>query len=402
MPSKQSASLAGLAFAVPRVLAGFMASSSDNIAVYWGQNSAGGADTQSRLATYCSNTDINIIPLAFMDVIVDPTTVNFANADNNCTTFSGTTLLDCPQIEADIQTCQSTYNKTILLSIGGSTYTEGGFTSESEAEEWANTIWYMFGPVTSNTSINRPFGSAVVDGFDFDFESTTSNMAPFASQLRSNMDAATDKTYYLSAAPQCVYPDAADNEMLDGAVYFDWISIQFYNNYCEASNFVAGSTTQNDFDYATWDTWAKNVSLNPDVKLLLGLPASTTAAGSGYVSGTLLDDVIAYCKDYSSFGGVMMWDMSQVYANTGYLEDVVSALGSSSGSTPSASTTPAGQTTLSTSTTKAATTTTTPAVTSPSPVAQWGQCGGEGYSGSTECESPYTCVENSSWWSQCE
>lgn len=91
----------------------------------------------------------------------------------------------------------------------------------------------MFGPVTSNTSINRPFGDAVVDGFDFDFESTVSNTVSFASELRSLMTAATaagGKQYYLSAAPQCPYPDAADNDMLDGTISFDFIMIQFYNN----------------------------------------------------------------------------------------------------------------------------------------------------------------------------
>lgn len=40
-------------------------------------------------------------------------------------------------------------------------------------------------------------------------------MAPFASELRSLMDAATaagGKQFYLSAAPQCPYPDVADND----------------------------------------------------------------------------------------------------------------------------------------------------------------------------------------------
>lgn len=69
-----------------------------------------------------------------------------------------------------------------------------------------------------------------VVGFDFDFESSTQNMAPFANRLRTNMDAATaagNKKFFLSAAPQCVYPDAADNDMLNGAVSFDFIMIQF-------------------------------------------------------------------------------------------------------------------------------------------------------------------------------
>ena len=62
-----------------------------------GQNSYDQANSQDRLATYCQNTDINIIPLAFMDGI-NPPVVNFASAGNNCTTLASG-LLQCPQIE---------------------------------------------------------------------------------------------------------------------------------------------------------------------------------------------------------------------------------------------------------------------------------------------------------------
>lgn len=179
----------------------------------------------------------------------------------------------------------------------------------------------------SGSSALRPFGDAVVDGFDLDFESTVSNMAPFANQLRSLMDGAG--TYYLTAAPQCPYPDAADNEMLDGAVYFDWINIQFYNNYCELTTFVAGDSTQPDFDISTWDNWASTVSLNPNVKIMLGAPASSSAAGAGYVSATDLAPIITYSKQFASFGGVMVWDASQAWANSGWLDGVVTDLAAS-------------------------------------------------------------------------
>lgn len=65
---------------------------------------------------------------------------------------------------ADIKTCQSTYGKTIMLSVGGATYTEGGFSSSSAASTAADTIWAMFGLKQSGSSVNRPFGTAVVDG----------------------------------------------------------------------------------------------------------------------------------------------------------------------------------------------------------------------------------------------
>lgn len=91
----------------------------------------------------------------------------------------------------DIKTCQAA-GKTILLSIGGATYSEGGFTSTTAATAGAQLIWETFGP-DSNSSALRPFGDAVVDGFDFDFEATVSNMATFGNELRSLMDADTSK-----------------------------------------------------------------------------------------------------------------------------------------------------------------------------------------------------------------
>ncbi|KAL8748122.1 MAG: hypothetical protein Q9190_000084 [Brigantiaea leucoxantha] len=330
----------------PGVFAGFSPSSASNVAVYWDELSSQ-AKTLTGPAVAASNsknyhitvhrfhnpsTDENrrkSIQLAFLTVVHGTggqPEINFANAGDNCTTFEGTALLNCPQIAADIATCQQTYGKTILLSIGGATYTEGGFSSPDDAVAAANQIWATFGPEQSDSSALRPFGSSSVDGFDFDFETTVSNTVPFANQLRSLMDAETSKPYYLTAAPQCPYPDAADDPMLNGTVSMDAVFVQFYNNYCGVQSYVPGSDTQNNFNFATWDNWAKTVSLNPNVKVLLGIPAGQTAAGSGYEPPSTLGPIIDYCKQFSSFGGVMMWDASQAVANSGFLPAVKQSL----------------------------------------------------------------------------
>ncbi|KAK3389798.1 glycoside hydrolase family 18 protein [Podospora didyma] len=398
-----------LALSLPAAMAGFSSAATNNIAMYWGQNSAGSASSQQRLSAYCSGSGLNIIPLSFLNVIKNPTTVNFASAGDRCTVFSGTQLLSCPEIEADIKTCQAA-GKSITLSIGGATYTEGGFSSASEAATWADNLWAMFGPVQSGSNALRPFGSAVIDGFDLDFEAVSQNMAAFSAQLRNRMSAATaagNKKFFLSAAPQCPFPDAAMNEALQ-AVAFDFVSVQFYNNYCGVTSFVPGAATQNNFNFATWDTWAKG-SRNPAVKVLLGIPGSPTAAGSGYVSGSQLASVIAYSKQFSSFGGVMVWDVSQVWANAGFLDSVVSALGGGNPPPPPVTTTtrppttPTPTPTLPPGTTL--TTITRPTTPTPTPtgvlVPQWGQCGGNGYTGSTNCAPPFQCVALSEWWAHC-
>lgn len=233
----------------------------------------------------------------------------------------------------DIKTCQAE-GKTILLSIGGATYSEGGFSSESDATAGAQLIWDTFG-AGSNSSALRPFGDTVVDGFDLDFEATVNNMAAFGNELRSLMDADTSKQYFLTAAPQCVYLDSADNEMLDGAVSFDAIWVQFYNNFCGVNDYDAGSSSQTGYNFETWDNWAKNTSKNPDVKVLVGVPANTGAASTGYISASDLQPVIEYSKTFSSFGGVMMWDASQAYANDGFISGVAADLSGSGNSTSS-------------------------------------------------------------------
>jgi chitinase len=235
--------------------------------------------------------------------------------------------MDTDQSREDIAACQAN-GKTIILSMGGATYSGGGFQSPDAAVASAQNIWAMFGPEQPDSNVLRPFGSAVVDGFDYDFESATSNMVPFGVEMRRLMDEATaggDKPYYITAAPQCPFPDHANEEALDGGVFFDIVQIQFYNNFCGISSFIEGAETQNNFNFGTWDDWAANISLNPNVKILLGIPANT-GAGASYTDGSKLAAAIQYSKQYASFGGVMMWDMSQLYANDGFLEEVNSSL----------------------------------------------------------------------------
>ncbi|KAF2650357.1 glycoside hydrolase family 18 protein [Lophiostoma macrostomum CBS 122681] len=312
--------------AASHVHAGFNPSSKSNVVLYWGQNSAGQQSTQSRLSTYCSNTNVDVIIMSFLlrfSGTGGEPVLNFANQGDHCTLFPGTELFNCPEIAADIASCQS-QGKTILLSLGGDSYTEGGFTSAATAISTANHIWAMFGPQQYGSSVLRPFGSSAIDGFDFDFEANASNLASFANQLRTLMNSATSKKFYLSAAPQCPFPDWYNKDIIDN-VALDWLNVQYYNNGCGASSYVAGATTQWNFNFDQWDTWAHGASKNPNVKVLLGVPANT-GAGRGYLTPAALAPVIQYSAKYTSFGGVMIWDASQAYTNGNFIADVKSTL----------------------------------------------------------------------------
>lgn len=70
------------------------------------------------------------------------------------------------------------------------------------------------------------------------------------------------------------------------------------------------------FNYVEWDNWANTRSVNKNVRLFVGVPGSPTAANRGYVPYTQLVSTIQPLQSMSSFGGIMVWDVSQAYGNT--------------------------------------------------------------------------------------
>ncbi|KAJ8100580.1 glycoside hydrolase superfamily [Lipomyces tetrasporus] len=315
-------------FYAARPVDAYSDSSSDNVVVYWGQASAG---SQEPLSDYCQSDSVDIVVLSFLMTFYAADglpEVNFANACSD--TFSGTTLLKCDQIAADIQTCQAK-GKKVLLSLGGAAGSYG-FSSDSEGSSFATTLWDMFG---GGTSDYRPFGSAVVDGFDLDIENANSiGYAAFVEQMR-NLYSGGD--YYISGAPQCPFPDASIGDALDNA-WFDFVFIQFYNNYCGVNN-----PSQFNYD-SDWQAWVSSTAVNKNVKLYVGVPGSSSAAGSGYTTPSGLLDIMNSISDKSSLGGVMIWDASQAFTNTIdsslFIDGIKTMLGQV-GSSPSSSSHPA-------------------------------------------------------------
>lgn len=81
---RPSVSAAALLWA-GRALAGYQAGASDNIAIYWGQNSAGAVDagnSQKTLAEYCTNSAVDIIPIAFLSNF-NPVQLSLTNMEQN-------------------------------------------------------------------------------------------------------------------------------------------------------------------------------------------------------------------------------------------------------------------------------------------------------------------------------
>ncbi|KAJ2723258.1 Chitinase 2 [Coemansia sp. Benny D115] len=279
----------------------FDISSSSNFIVYWGQSSAG---SQKSLGEYCRDSTVDGVALAFLYQFPN-TKLDFSSACR--TTFAGSDLLHCPNMAADIKYCQS-QGKVVLLSMGGAVGSYG-FSSDADAQKYADVVWNTF---LGGNSEQRPFDDAVLDGIDLDIEGgSTGGYAAFVAQLRTHFASGGGKQYYVTAAPQCPFPDAMLGSVLNSA-WVDMVFVQFYNNFCGLDAYPQS------FNYDAWDQWAKSQAVNKNVKIYIGAPGSQSAAGRGFVDAAQLNTIVnAVRSKYSSLGGVMTWDASQALGSSG-------------------------------------------------------------------------------------
>ncbi|KAF9109270.1 Chitinase 1 [Mortierella sp. AM989] len=296
--------LLAIAFVCQLTLA-FNHRSKSNVVNYWGQNSVSySGGSEEGLAEYCKDDTIDILVIAFVSKIQNGVPV--LSLANHCSgTFPGTSLLRCPEIGQDIKACQAR-GKAVLISIGGAS---GSYSlpDAQSGKAFADQMWDIF---LGGSSTTRPFGDAILDGVDLDLESgQNAGYVAFVQSLRDKFASAataaaveSSRNYYITAAPQCPYPDKATEDALASS-WFDFVWVQFYNNYCGVQNF--GSS---NFNFETWNRWATTISLNKDVKILLGVPGGPGAAGSGVIDAEQLVRILSSVRSYSNFGGVMMWD----------------------------------------------------------------------------------------------
>ncbi|KAI1081878.1 carbohydrate-binding module family 18 protein [Whalleya microplaca] len=441
------------AILTPVALATINAGSKNNVAVYYGQG-----PNQKPLSTYCADPDIDIIILSFVHLFPQQANgypgINFGNQCGGDTYpgpgYGGTNtpannqLLKCPALQRDLNTCRQAGNpsKKILLSLGGDT---GAYqlTGVADGEAFASLLWSMFGPRQDpwvSQGHPRPFDlpgtpGFVIDGFDLDIEHPATDASAgyraLVAKLRELYTTVTGRTFYLTASPQCVVPDANLKDVL-AAAQFDILFVQFYNTpQCSArswananANYKAGSGTVNNagFTFDAWAAFLAGTKYSQNARLYIGLPGSAAAANAGSEVSVAQAQSLAsayYCRP--SFGGVAVWEATYASANVvdgkNFYQAVKAGLNAaaadpkicSTSSTP----TQTPQTTKTLQTIKTSQTTQVnkasppvpppapaqghPATASPSPTARLstdGQCG-TGFG--TTCGSPYCCSQ----WSWC-
>ncbi|KAL9025108.1 MAG: hypothetical protein Q9196_006018 [Gyalolechia fulgens] len=312
--------------------ANFNPKSNTNMAVYWGQG-----PSQQRLAHFCADSSIDIIPIGFLNIFPDQVNGGYpgTNFGNQCggETYKNKDgsdsplLAHCPSIGPDINTCQA-MGKKILLSLGGAVPSNQSIKDDASAKSFATFLWKAFGPVDATYDGPRPFGDVVVDGFDFDIESEVSDndvttqyrgYGTMIDTLRTYFAADALKQYYIAGAPQCVIPDAHLAHPIENS-WFDFLFIQFYNTpQCSArayfdTNYGRQGDQPSMISFDAWVGFIRTSAMNKDVKLYIGLPAAPLPQvvydTNMYIAP---DDVVHLIDDYQckypqEFGGIMVWE----------------------------------------------------------------------------------------------
>ncbi|KAL3686099.1 hypothetical protein R1sor_004121 [Riccia sorocarpa] len=230
--------------------------SAGSVASYWGEPKNG-----RPLAETCASGHYDILMLAFFDIFGEGRTphqtVCEAHPDS------------CQSLVSDVEKCQANGQK-VLLSIGGGGGTYG-FNSSRDAQNVAKYLWDNYLGGSSNSS---PMGAVKLDGIDLDIElgGGLQYYSDLITSLRRIAHKRNYKTLYITAAPECAFPD-----------------------------FHLGP---------------ENL---PYTKVFLGLPASPNAAANGYIDHNILvRDVLPHIKSASNYGGVMLWNVFEDQQNSNY------------------------------------------------------------------------------------
>lgn len=134
----------------------------DNLGVYYGH-----AETTNTPSMYdlCENDNVNIVIMGFIRSFNGLNTLPTYDIGSSCSSDGTSSATTCPDLAANITSCQSA-GKKVFLSMGGSS-SDIVFNSSSDATEAAETLWNVFGAGSNNNATIRPFGNVIIDGFDF-------------------------------------------------------------------------------------------------------------------------------------------------------------------------------------------------------------------------------------------
>lgn len=278
-------------------------SKAGSISIYWGQNGFEGTLNQT-----CATGRYKFVNVAFLNVFGSGQTPSL-NLAGHCYPSSG----GCTGVGPEVEYCQSLGIK-VMLSLGGAI---GSYALSSKADAMvvARYLWDNF---LGGKSSSRPLGNAVFDGIDFAIDHSRSTLYwDDLARYLAMYNLAERKKVYLTAAPQCPFPNIYLDTALRTGV-FDYVWVQFYDN---------PSCQYNDGDVTnlikSWNVWSSKGYIR---RLFMGLPAAPWKAGNGYIPADVLtSQVLPVVKMSLNYEGVMLW--SKYWDDTtGYSPAIVSSV----------------------------------------------------------------------------
>ncbi|MEU2355583.1 glycoside hydrolase family 18 protein [Streptomyces misionensis] len=262
---------------------------------YW-QNFNNGAKVQ-KISDVPSAYDI--IAVAFADATTTPGAVTF-NLDS-----AGLGGYTVDQFKADIKAKQAA-GKKVIVSIGGQNGTVSVSDSAS-ATNFANSVY----------SLMQTYG---FDGVDIDLENGLN--ATYMTQALRALSAKAGPSLVITMAPQTIDMQSTSASYFQTALnikdILTVVNTQFYNSGsmlgCDGKVYSQGTV-----DFLTALACIQLQGGLAPSQVGLGVPASTSAAGSGYVSPSVVDNALdclsagTNCgsfkpsKTYPALRGAMTW-----------------------------------------------------------------------------------------------
>ncbi|MEV8537732.1 glycoside hydrolase family 18 protein [Streptomyces sp. NPDC051572] len=262
---------------------------------YW-QNFNNGATVQ-KLSAVSSQYDI--IAVAFADATSTPGAVSFTLDSAG---LGGYTV---DQFKADIA-AKHAAGKKVVISIGGQNGTISVSDSTS-ATNFANSVY----------SLMQTYG---FDGVDIDLENGIN--ATYMTQALRSLSSKAGSSLIITMAPQTIDMQSTSNAYFQTALnikdILTVVNMQYYNSGtmlgCDGKVYGQGTV-----DFLTALACIQLQGGLAPSQVGLGLPASTSAAGSGYVSPTIVDNALdcltagTNCgtfkpsKTYPDLRGAMTW-----------------------------------------------------------------------------------------------
>jgi chitinase len=263
-------------------------------------------------------TSYNLVAVAFGSATDTPGQVAFSIDPTLASDLGGYTQ---QQFTNDIATLNAR-GQRVVLSVGGENGTISVDDSAS-ASEFASSVY----------SIIQQYG---FNGVDIDLENGVdpTYMAQALEQLSSD-----DPGLIITLAPQTIDMQSTGDDYFELALdiksILTMVNIQFYNsgtmNGCDGNVYAEG--TENFLTALTCTELEGGLSPS---QIGLGLPASSSAAGSGYTDPSVVDDALdclatgASCgsfvppSTYPSIRGVMTWSINWDASNGYNFADTVS------------------------------------------------------------------------------